>query len=101
MTGERIAASAWEPKHLEAFQGVYWSDEFETEYTIKLKNGKLIAEHFRHGTIELLPASQDQFTTREWFMPEAKFQRDPSGKVSGVTFGGGRVTGILFSKRPG
>ena len=99
MTGERIASGAWEPKDLEAFQGVYWSDELETEYTIKLKDGKLTAEHIRHGTIELMPASQDKFTTREWFMPDVKFQRDESGKVSGVTLGGGRLTGILFKRK--
>jgi CubicO group peptidase (beta-lactamase class C family) len=100
VTGERIASGSWEPKDLEAFQGVYWSDELETEYTIKLKDGKLTAEHIRHGKIELLPAGQDQFTTKEWFMPEVKFQRDGSGKVSGVTLGGGRLTGIMFKRKP-
>lgn len=65
VTGERIAATAWEPTHLEVFQGVYWSDELETQYTITLKDGKLIAEHIRHGRIELLPAMPDRFTTRE------------------------------------
>jgi CubicO group peptidase (beta-lactamase class C family) len=99
VTGERIATTAWEPKDLEAFQGTYWSDELETQYTIRLKEGKLTAEHIRHGTIELLPAMQDRFTTREWFMPEVKFQREPSGGVSGVTLGGGRLTGILFKRR--
>ena len=84
---------------VEAFQGVYWSEELETEYTIKLRDGKLTAEHIRHGTLELLPAAPDQFATREWFMPEVRFQRDPSGKVSGVTLGGGRLTGILFKRK--
>jgi CubicO group peptidase (beta-lactamase class C family) len=101
VSGERIATTPWEPKDLEAFQGVYWSDELETEYTIKLKDGKLTAEHIRHGTIQLLPTTQDQFATREWFMSEVKFQRDQSGKVSGMTLGGGRLTGILFKRRAG
>lgn len=70
------------------------------KYTVKLKDGKLTAEHIRHGTIELLPAAQDQFTTREWFMHEVKFQRDSAGKVSGVTLGGGRLSGILFKRKP-
>jgi CubicO group peptidase (beta-lactamase class C family) len=99
-TGERIAATPWKPKDLEALCGVYWNDELETEYTIKLKDGKLTAEHIRHGTIDLLPKMQDQFATREWFMAEVRFQRDPSGKVSGVILGGGRLTGILFKRRP-
>ncbi len=100
VTGERVGNISWEPKDLEAFPGVYWSDELETEYTIKLKGGKLTAEHIRHGSIELLPALPDQFATRTWFMAELKFQRDPSGKVSGMTLGGGRLTGILFKRKP-
>ncbi len=100
ISGERIA-DTWEPKNLEAFRGVYWSDELETQYTIELKAGKLIAEHIRHGTIELLPTMQDEFVTWQWFMPQVKFQRDQSGQVSGMTLGGGRLTGILFKRRPG
>jgi CubicO group peptidase (beta-lactamase class C family) len=100
VSGERVAGTAWEPKDLEAFQGVYWSDELETQYTIKLKDGKLTAEHIRHGSIELTPTMQDQFSTQEWFMAQVKFQRDAAGQVSGVTLGGGRLTGILFKRRP-
>src|SRR4029077_12715514 len=59
VTGERISDTAWGPKDLEAFQGTYWSDELETQYTIKLKDGKLTAEHIRHGNMELLPIAQD------------------------------------------
>ena len=99
INGERIAVTAWEPKDLEALQGVYWSDELETQYTVKLKDGKLTAEHIRHGTIELLPTAQDLFATREWFMAQVKFERDQSGQVSGVRLGGGRLTGILFKRR--
>jgi len=99
VTGERTADTAWEPKDFEAFQGTYWSDELETQYKIKLKDGKLTADHIRHGNIELFPTMQDQFATRQWFMGQVKFQRDASGKVSGVTLGGGRLTGILFKRR--
>jgi NADPH-dependent glutamate synthase beta subunit-like oxidoreductase len=99
-TGERVAGTAWEPKDLETFQGVYWSDELETQYTLKLKDGKLTAEHIRHGSIELTPTMQDQFSTPEWFMAQVEFQRDAAGRVSGVTLGRGRLTGILFKRRP-
>jgi CubicO group peptidase (beta-lactamase class C family) len=102
VTGERIASDSLEPKtnNLEAFQGVYWSDELETQYTIKLKDGKITAEHIRHGTIDLLPTKKpDQFSTREWFMEQVKFQRDPSNHVTGMTLGGGRLTGVLFERK--
>jgi CubicO group peptidase (beta-lactamase class C family) len=103
VTGERIASDSSEPKtnDLEAFPGVYWSDELETQYTIKLKDGKLTAEHIRHGTIDLSPTKMpDQFSTHEWFMEQVKFQRDPSNHLTGVTLGGGRLTGILFKRKP-
>jgi len=101
VSGDRFANDPWKPKDLEAFQGVYWSDELETEYTVKLNDGKLTAEHIRHGSVELLPTMPDQFATHTWFMPEVKFQREQSGKVSGMTLGGGRLTGILFKRKPG
>jgi hypothetical protein len=97
--GERTAAIPQTPAGLEEYQGTYWSDEVETEYTIMLKDGKLTADHLHHGEIALYPVSKDRFSTREWFMPEVRFLRDSSNSISGVTLGGGRVTGILFNRK--
>ena len=99
MNGERTALAPWEATGLEQYQGSYWSDELETQYTITLKDGKLTAEHVRHGEITLIPANQDRFKTTEWFMPEANFLRDSSNRVSAVTLGGGRVTAIRFNRK--
>ena len=99
INGERTAMAPWEASGLEQYQGVYWSDELETQYTITLKSGKRTAEHVRHGEIALIPASQDRFKTMEWFMPEANFLRDSSNRVSGLTLGGGRVAAIRFNRK--
>jgi hypothetical protein len=99
MNGERTALAPWEPTNLEQYQGVYWSEELETQYTITLQDNKLTASHIRHGDIPLIPASQDRFVTTEWFMPEARFLRDASNGVSGLTLGGGRVTAIRFNRK--
>jgi CubicO group peptidase (beta-lactamase class C family) len=99
MNGERTALAPWEATGLEQYQGVYWSDELETQYTITLKGGKLTAQHVRHGEIALIPASQDRFKTTEWFMPEVRFLRESSNRVSGVTLGGGRVKAIRFNRK--
>jgi hypothetical protein len=96
ITAERTTLTPWEPADPKQYLGVYWSDELETQYTISLKEGKLAANHIRHGEIPLTPSGPDRFTTTEWFMPEAAFQRDSSNHISGVTFGGGRITGIRF-----
>ena len=99
MNGRRTALAPWEATSLEQYQGVYWSEELETQYTIALKSGKLTAEHVRHGEIALIPASQDRFKTTEWFMPEANFLRDSSNRISGLTLGGGRVKAIRFNRK--
>jgi len=98
--GERTALVPQKTTGLESYQGTYWSDELETEYTICLKNGKLTADHIRHGEIALSPAGMDRFSTREWFMPMVNFLRDGSNCVSGLTLGGGRVTAIRFNRTP-
>ncbi len=100
--GERIAVNPQKPARLDEYQGTYWSDELETEYTITCRDGKLAANHIRHGEIALAPSGKDRFTSREWFMPEVVFLRDGSNSVSGLKLGGGRVTGIRFTrgKRP-
>jgi CubicO group peptidase (beta-lactamase class C family) len=99
INGERTALVPWEPSHLEQYQGVYWSDELETQYTITLKGGKLTADHVHHGELALIPASQDRFNTTEWFMPQVNFLRDSSNNVSGLTMGGGRLTAIRFDRK--
>ncbi len=98
--GERVAAVPKKPASLKQFEGTFWSDELETEYTILLKEGKLTAQHIRHGEIPLLPAGKDRFSTREWFMPEVNFLRDGSNWISGLTLGGGRVTAVRFTRKP-
>jgi CubicO group peptidase (beta-lactamase class C family) len=99
MNGERTALAPWKATDLDQYQGVYWSDELETQYTIALKGSGLTAQHVRHGEITLIPKSRDRFTTTEWFMPEVNFLRDSSNRVSGVTLGGGRVAAIRFNRK--
>jgi hypothetical protein len=43
--GERIMFTPFDPKDLEKYPGTYWSDELETQYTVLLKDGKLLADH--------------------------------------------------------
>jgi hypothetical protein len=99
ISGERTALAPAEVTDLEQYQGTYWSDELETQYTITLKGHKLRADHVRHGEITLLPAGLDRFSTTEWFMPEVIFLRDSANRISGVTLGGGRTTAIRFSRK--
>jgi CubicO group peptidase (beta-lactamase class C family) len=89
----RPPAPTFEPADLASYAGTYWSDELETQYTIRVKDGKLIAMHAHHGEIALMQTAKDTFRSNTWFMPEVTFV---SG---GMVAGGGRVTGIRFVKR--
>jgi CubicO group peptidase (beta-lactamase class C family) len=97
--GERVVFASFDPKDLPGYPAAYWSDELETQYTIILKGDKLVADHAHHGEVELTPLAKDQFRAPSWFMPEVRFLRDPGGKVTGMTLGGNRVTGVRFDRR--
>jgi CubicO group peptidase (beta-lactamase class C family) len=98
--GDRVAATAGSADLL-PYTGIYWSDELETQYTFFVHDGTLHARHAHHGEIALTPTAKDQFSSEWWFAPQVKFVRDATGNVDGVTLGGGRVTAIAFSRKPG
>jgi CubicO group peptidase (beta-lactamase class C family) len=97
--GERVPFTPFDPADLKSYPGVYWSEELETQYTMVLRDGKLIADHAHHGEIALSPAAKDQLSGATWFKPEITFLRNSSGKITAVKLGGGRVTGIRFERR--
>jgi CubicO group peptidase (beta-lactamase class C family) len=90
---QRPPVVKFDPGDLAGYTGTYWSEELETQYTVRVKDGKLIAMHTHHGEIALTPTAKDTFRTSAWFMPEVKFV--PGGMIAG----GGRVTGIRFMKK--
>lgn len=99
---ERIpaTAAAVAPDFL-PYTGVYWSEELETQYTFFLRDGILFGRHAHHGEFALVPTIRDQFSSDQWFSPHINFIRDSAGKIAGVTLGGGRVTGVNFTRKPG
>jgi len=97
--GERVTFAPFDVRDMEKYPGTYWSDELETQYTFLIRDGKLFADHSHHGEIALTPTAKDQFRSSTWFMPEVKFTRDAAGKVTGVTVGGNRVSGLKFVRR--
>jgi CubicO group peptidase (beta-lactamase class C family) len=98
--GERVPAAAGTADFL-PYTGVYWSDELETQYTFLVRDGVLYARHAHHGEVALAATTKDQFSTGWWFAPDVKFVRDAAGTISGVTLGGGRVTTVAFTRKPG
>lgn len=81
------------------YAGIYWSDEVESQYRVVVEDGKLRLRHVRHGTVDLRPMYGDVFGGGSWFMSEIVFTRDAERRVSGFRGGGGRVRGIVFTRR--
>jgi CubicO group peptidase (beta-lactamase class C family) len=63
--------------------GEYKSEELKTFYTIALEDGKLVAKHRRHGTINLTYGYKDDFRGGVWFMQSVEFYRNKAGEVAG------------------
>jgi len=96
---ERESRKAFDIEHLPEYAGRWWSDELETQYTIRVAGETLIAEHVRHGEIALRPAGKDFFSGGEWFFSQVRFERDSAGKPATMIVGGGRVRGVKFTRR--
>jgi CubicO group peptidase (beta-lactamase class C family) len=87
------------PEKLAQYAGVYWSDELETQYTILVRAGGLVALNSHHGELPLTATATDQFRSTMSFFTDVKFIRDDNGRVTALTVGGGRVTAIRFQKK--
>jgi CubicO group peptidase (beta-lactamase class C family) len=84
---------------LSSYAGTYWSEELETQYRFFVKDGKLFALHSHHGEFELFPTSRDHFSTDQWYAARIHFIRDGKGKVNSVVLGGGRISGVTFTRK--
>ena len=97
--GNRVKILPFDSADLPQYTGAYWSNELETQYTIIVKDGKLVADHAHHGEIALTPLAKDAFRGSTFFTQELNFVRDSAGNVTGLTIGGGRVTAVKFVRR--
>lgn len=93
---------AWTPsaKDLEAFTGVYYSPELEARYTVLIKDGKLVAQHRRHGDHALRPSKENSFTTPAWYFSTLNFERGADGRVTGMRVSSAGVRRLLFERLP-
>ena len=80
--------------------GEYVSDELKTSYTAAIKDGNLVLNHFRHGTISLTRGWGDDYRGAR-ILQSVEFQRDAGGRVTGfVVNSGERVRNVLFTRKP-
>ena len=87
-----------EKVELSTYIGEYYSPELATNYSLKLKEGKLIAEHQRTSDIELSPLKPDVFSGNQYYFRQVEFKRDGQGVITGFTVSNGRVRNLKFNK---
>jgi len=89
-------------EELAGFVGDYGSDELGTDYKILVRNGKLLAQHRRHGDIPLIQTSVgDQFVGQVWFPFHVAFTRNARNQVTGFKLTGERSRNLRFERRLG
>ncbi len=93
-------ASGWEDVDLQAFEGRYRSDEFETEYVVRAVEGGLRLEHRRRDAVVVTPAGDDRFSGSFPFFG-VEFVRDEEGRVTGFVVDAIRARDLGFYRVAG
>lgn len=83
---------------LAAFNGSYRSAELDSTYRVLVRDGQLIAEHWRNAPAVLTPIAEDLFEGDQNWFPEVRFQRDNSGNVTAFLVTGSRVRDLVFER---
>lgn len=76
--------STYSPDRASEYVGQFYSKELEAVYHVELENGQLSMNHFRKGSIDLIPCWGDQFGTGRGFLKGVTFSRRADGKVNGL-----------------
>jgi CubicO group peptidase (beta-lactamase class C family) len=95
VTFDRVETFTPTTAQLEAFAGVYRSDEIEATYRIIVKDGGLRLERLKSKPSVLEPLVTDTFTGQPGVI---RFTRDATGAVTGFVLEAGRVRGMKFWK---
>jgi CubicO group peptidase (beta-lactamase class C family) len=94
------ARSGWTPSdsELEVYAGRYYSAELMTAWELEVRDGRLVARHFRTGDVALEPFEPDRF--RSPLFGDVRFLRGAGGVV-GFTANSDRIRGLRFDRMPG
>ena len=83
---------------LKDFEGRFYNDELNTDYTAKVRNGKLVLFHTRLNNVELTETGKDTFSGRIGFTVEMEFLRDKNNTITGFKVSNFGAKNIKFDK---
>jgi CubicO group peptidase (beta-lactamase class C family) len=95
---DRVDVAKPTAAQLDAYTGIYTSDEAEVSLTVAVEGGKLVLKRRPATTLALAPAYVDAFTAPP--MGAVIFRRDDSGRVSAFSVVQERVWDLRFARRP-
>jgi CubicO group peptidase (beta-lactamase class C family) len=96
--GSTAAAERWSPTaaELHEYAGTYMSHELLTGWAVEIREGQLVASHFRVGEAIMRPLRPDTFSAPNF--GEVRFERDAAGRVHAFTANSDRVRGLRFHR---
>lgn len=98
MVLKRIAPPP-DPLDLDAYAGVYVSEELAATYLLRVERKGLVLRHWRHGDIALRPVALDRFESGVWWLGSVRFERDDQDRITGFRSTSGRVRHLRFERR--
>ena len=84
--------------NLKDFEGRFYSEELNTEYTAKTRNGKLVLSHTRLSDAGLTETGKDKFAGNIEFAVEVEFLRDKDNAVTGFKISNFGAKNVRFDK---
>jgi CubicO group peptidase (beta-lactamase class C family) len=93
-----VQEQPWEPtvEELGEYAGEYRSQELQTSYRLEVRDGVLVARHFRTGDRAFRPQAPDRFQAGGF--GEVHFLRDETGDVMAFTANQVRIRGLRFDR---
>lgn len=84
--------------NLKDFEGKFYSEELNTDYTVRVRNGKLVLSHTRLRDAELTETGKDKFAGNIEFAVEVEFLRDKDNAVTGFKISNWGAKNVRFDK---
>jgi CubicO group peptidase (beta-lactamase class C family) len=84
--------------NLKDYEGKFYSEELNTDYTAKARNGKLVLYHTRLSDAELTETGKDKFAGNIEFAVEVEFLRDKDNAVTGFKISNFGAKNVRFDK---
>ena len=84
--------------NLKDFEGKFYNEELNTDYSAKARNGKLVLSHTRLSDVELTETGKDKFAGNIEFAVEIEFLRDKDNAITEFKISNFGAKNVRFNK---